>query len=47
MRSDEKTKQYIAKRTGTGLSKRDIKRSLKRYVARSLFRQLEACDITA
>jgi len=47
MRSDEQTKQYIAKRTGTGLSKRDIKRSLKRYVARSLFRQLEACDITA
>ncbi|HVA11369.1 MAG TPA: transposase [Candidatus Dormibacteraeota bacterium] len=47
MRSDEQTKQYIAKRTGTGLSKRDIKRSLKRYVARSLFRQLEACNIKA
>jgi transposase len=47
MRSDEQTKQYIAKRKGSGLSKRDIKRSLKRYVARRLFRQLEACDITA
>ena len=47
MRSDEQTKRYIAKRTASGLSKRDIKRSLKRYVARSLFKQLENCDITA
>jgi transposase len=47
MRSDEPTKQYVAKRTGNGIGKRDIKRSLKRYVARSLYRQLEAYDIAA
>ena len=45
MRVDETTKQYIIKRTADGLSGRDIRRSLKRYVARSLFKQLEACEI--
>lgn len=45
MRFDETTRQYVDKRTKDGLSTRDIRRSLKRYVARSLFKQLEAYDI--
>ena len=47
MRTDDLTKQYVTKRTSDGLGKRDIRRSLKRYVARSLFKQLESCDISA
>lgn len=47
MRTDEITMAYVIKRTRDGLSIRDIKRSLKRYVARSIFKQLEACNITA
>lgn len=46
MRTDEITKRYVMKRTRDGLGIRDIKRSLKRYLARSLFKQLEACNIT-
>lgn len=45
MRTDEVTKRYVAKRTQDGLNARDIRRSLKRYVARRLFKQLEAYDI--
>lgn len=47
MRTDEETKGYVEKRTKEGMSTRDIRRSLKRYVARSMFKQLEACAITA
>lgn len=47
MRSDEQTAQYVKKRTGYGLGSRDIKRALKRYVARSLFKKLEALNIMA
>jgi transposase len=47
MRTDENTKQYVTKRTNDGLSTRDVRRSLKRYVARSLFKQLESHDISA
>lgn len=45
MRTDETTQQYVAKRTAEGLSKREVKRTLKRYIARSLYKKLEACDI--
>ncbi|AIY02234.1 transposase of ISAar41, IS110 family [Arthrobacter sp. PAMC 25486] len=41
MRCDEKTKEFLERRTAQGLSYRDIKRVLKRYIARDLFRQLE------
>ena len=44
-RTDESTKLYVAKRTSDGLSARDIRRLLKRYVARNLFKQLETYDI--
>ena len=42
MRFDEKTKAYVERRIAEGLSYREIKRCLKRFIARSIFRQLEA-----
>jgi transposase len=47
MRIDTTTKEYVKKRLEQGLSQRDIRRSLKRYIARSLYRKLEACNISA
>lgn len=41
MRCDETTKGYVQRRTAEGLSYREIKRVLKRYLARSIFRQLQ------
>ncbi|WGM22950.1 IS110 family transposase (plasmid) [Paenarthrobacter sp. OM7] len=40
MGSDARTKEYVAKRTHEGKSKREIMRCLKRYVARELYRQI-------
>ena len=37
MTSHQPTKYYIARRTAEGLSKQEIIRCLKRYVARELF----------
>ena len=37
MGTDPRTKAYVAKRTADGLSKREIMRCLKRYVARELY----------
>ena len=45
MQRDDATRAYIAKRTAEGQSAREIRRSLKRYIARSLYKQLEAYDI--
>ncbi len=42
MRQDPETKAYVQRRVEQGRSTREIKRCLKRYVARQLFRQLEA-----
>ena len=42
MRQDPSTKAYVARRLAEGKSVREIKRCLKRYVARQLFRQLQA-----
>ena len=44
MRWDEETKKYMERRTTEGLSYREIKRLLKRYLARSIFRQLQRID---
>jgi transposase len=41
MRFDETTKEYVQRRTTEGLSYREIKRVLKRYLARTIFRQLQ------
>jgi transposase len=45
IRSDDTTKAYVEKRTAAGQSMREIRRSLKRYIARSLYKQLETYNI--
>jgi transposase len=40
MRHHEATRAYLARRTAEGLSKREIIRCLKRYIAREVFRAL-------
>jgi Transposase IS116/IS110/IS902 family. len=42
MRQDPETQQHVQRRVEQGKSIREIKRCLERYVARQLFRQLEA-----
>jgi transposase len=42
MRADERTKAYVARRTADGLSKMEIIRCLKRYLAREVFALLRA-----
>ena len=39
---DERTRAYVARRTAEGLSKKDIIRCLKRFVAREIYRCLTA-----
>lgn len=41
MRCDAETKKYVERRTAEGLSYREIKRILKRYIGRGIFRQLQ------
>jgi len=45
IRQDATTKAYVQRRQAEGLSIREIKRCLKRYVARQLVRQLEALPV--
>ena len=40
MRTDQRTKDYVEKRLSEGLSKREIMRCLKRYVAREIYKVL-------
>jgi len=40
MRRDRRTKEYVARRTQEGKSKKEIIRCLKRYVAREVYRVL-------
>ena len=42
MRDCPATKAYIARRTAEGKTTREIKRCLKRYIARQLYRALTA-----
>ena len=44
MRRDERTQEYVARRTAEGKSKREIIRCLKRYIAREVYRVLISCD---
>jgi hypothetical protein len=37
---DPPTREYLARRLAEGKSKREIRRSMKRYIARQLFRHL-------
>jgi hypothetical protein len=43
LRDDPATRAYAARRRGEGKSVRDIRRCLKRAVARQLFKLLERC----
>ena len=44
LRDDPATRAYAARRRAEGKSVRDIRRCLKRAVARQLFKLLERCD---
>jgi transposase len=44
LRDDPDTRAYAARRRAEGKSTRDVRRSLKRAVARRLFKLLERCD---
>jgi transposase len=45
LRSHEKTKRYVERRTAEGKSKKEIIRCLKRYVAREVFAALRAMEL--
>jgi transposase len=45
MHTDERTKAYVERRLREGKSKREIMRSLKRYVAREVWRQLPRVEL--
>ncbi|MGW4825865.1 transposase, partial [Streptomyces sp. NPDC004227] len=40
MRYDTRTQHYVARRTAEGLSKKDILRCLKRFIAREVYQHL-------
>jgi transposase len=40
MRVDDRTKDYVERRTAEGLGKKEIIRCLKCYVAREVYREL-------
>jgi len=44
MRRDQRTQEYVSRRTAEGKSKREIIRCLKRYVAREVYRVLLSCN---
>ncbi len=44
MGTDPRTKNYVERRTKEGLSKKEIIRCLKRYVARDVYRRLVGLD---
>ena len=47
IRYDESTGRYVARRTSEGKTSREIKRCLKRYIARDIYRLLEHSPIGA
>ncbi|WP_255474752.1 hypothetical protein [Micromonospora sp. AMSO12t] len=44
MGHDARTRDYVTRRTGEGRTKREIMRSLKRYISRQLFRTLNGAN---
>ncbi|MET7453801.1 transposase, partial [Streptomyces sp. NPDC005574] len=46
MRHDQRTRDYVAKRTAEGMTKKDIVRCLKRFVAREVYRHLPHPQVT-
>ena len=47
MKSHAPTRAYVVRRTAEGLSKREIMRCLKRYVAREVYRYLKSTNGTS
>lgn len=47
MGHDPRTRDYVARRTREGRTKREIMRSLKRYISRQLFRTLQVANLAA
>ncbi|MEW2324248.1 transposase, partial [Streptomyces griseoincarnatus] len=47
LRWDQRTKQYVERRTKEGLSKKEIIRCLKRFVAREIYHVLTITNATA
>jgi transposase len=47
MRMDPRTRAYVARRTAEGRTLREIRRCLKRYLARQIYRQLNAAEATS
>lgn len=45
--SGQRTRDYVARRTAEGMTKKDIVRCLKRFVAREVYRHLPHPQITA
>ncbi|MFD9216500.1 hypothetical protein ACFVY9_26090 [Streptomyces sp. NPDC059544] len=46
MRHDRRTQEYVTHRIAEGLSKKDIIRCLKRFVAREVYRHLPHPSVT-
>ncbi|MEV7939948.1 IS110 family transposase [Kitasatospora sp. NPDC088264] len=44
LRWDQRTKDYMARRTADGLSKKEIMRCLKRYIAREIYRVITTAE---
>ena len=42
MKTEDRTRDYVERRTKEGLSKIEIMRCLKRYVAREIYRDLRS-----
>ena len=47
IRYDQTTRRYVERRTSEGKTSREIKRCLKRYIARDIYRLLEHAPIRA
>jgi hypothetical protein len=47
LQRDERTRAYAERRRAEGKTDREIKRCLKRYIARQLYRQLESAPTAA
>ncbi|MFG3475479.1 IS110 family transposase [Streptomyces sp. NPDC047980] len=45
MKHDQRTRDYVARRTAEGMSTKDIMRCLKRFVAREIYRHLRSTSI--
>ncbi|URN15729.1 transposase, partial [Streptomyces sudanensis] len=46
MRYDTRTKDYVIRRTAEGMSKKDILRCLKRFIAREVYKHLISSQTT-